>query len=267
MILVSHLVHQIVASAFHGNPPKPKYVVDHIDTNRQNNRPENLRWVTRFENIMLNPITVSKIEACCGCSVEEFLENPAKYTGCFGTPNYEWMCTVTKQEAQKSKKRLLAWSEINSRSKGGNLGRWIQSRGVQEFNNQELTNSLTVNALQKDWKTPCEFPCCPPIKRNASLRDYFQNLKKEIIFSKSQYSNSIVEDFAISDDEKYLWILTCNSDVNAIKPYSLAKVVVEDNRFIHENLGSFFQSVGAEKQFNLVQGIEWTGEDSIDDFY
>jgi len=39
----SQVVHRIVATAFHGPGQSAEYVVDHIDTNRQNNRPENLR--------------------------------------------------------------------------------------------------------------------------------------------------------------------------------------------------------------------------------
>ena len=70
-------VHRIVATAFHGVAPTPQHVVDHIDTNRRNNRPENLRWITRLENILLNPITVKKIVLACG-SIEEFLKDPSK---------------------------------------------------------------------------------------------------------------------------------------------------------------------------------------------
>ncbi|MCJ8519723.1 hypothetical protein ABID21_002548 [Pseudorhizobium tarimense] len=44
--LAGHVVHRIVATAFHGTCPSSDYVVDHIDTNRQNNRAENLRWGT-----------------------------------------------------------------------------------------------------------------------------------------------------------------------------------------------------------------------------
>jgi len=33
-------------TAFHGAPPTNDHFVDHIDTNKQNNRPANLRWVT-----------------------------------------------------------------------------------------------------------------------------------------------------------------------------------------------------------------------------
>ena len=70
--IASVRIHRIVATAFHGEPPTKEHVVDHIDTNKQNNRPGNLRWVTRLENVLLNPITARRIELVCG-SVEAFL--------------------------------------------------------------------------------------------------------------------------------------------------------------------------------------------------
>ncbi len=59
-------VHRIVATALHGPAPSNQLVVDHIDTNRSNNRPENLRWVTKLENILLNEVTRRKVEKVCG---------------------------------------------------------------------------------------------------------------------------------------------------------------------------------------------------------
>lgn len=45
-------VHQLVAAEFHENPdPEHKTEVGHIDGNKCNNRADNLRWVTRAENI------------------------------------------------------------------------------------------------------------------------------------------------------------------------------------------------------------------------
>lgn len=62
MEIGSERVHRIVAFAFLGEPPTPQHIVDHIDTNRRNNRPQNLRWLTKLENALNNPITRKKIE-------------------------------------------------------------------------------------------------------------------------------------------------------------------------------------------------------------
>lgn len=44
-------VHVLVCSAFHGEKPGGWYEVRHLDGTRDNNRPENLRWGTRAENV------------------------------------------------------------------------------------------------------------------------------------------------------------------------------------------------------------------------
>ncbi len=269
MEIASVRIHRIVATAFHGEPPTKEHVVDHIDTNKKNNRPENLRWVTRFENVLLNPITVKRIEIACGCSIEEFLAEPSKFRDRFQEPTYKWMCSVSKEEAQVSKERLLSWAKSDKLPVGGSLGEWIYNRSLQEnyvMEVPEFTTSLTSNAKQKNWKTPSKFPCCPLGSTNSPITTYAENLKVGKIFSENQYSKSNIVDFAINKDENTLWILNKSSDDNAIKPWSLAKVTFENNLYIHTNLGSFFEKIGVEKQFTMAQGIEWTGGDSIDDF-
>lgn len=129
MEIASKRVHRIVAYAFHGDPPTDKHVVDHIDTNKQNNRPENLRWVTRFENIILNPITAKRISLVCG-SVEAFLEDPSKYRDNFPEPNLSWMCTVSKAQAQASRENLINWATSDKTFAGGSLGEWVMYREI-----------------------------------------------------------------------------------------------------------------------------------------
>lgn len=107
-------VHRIVATAFHGPAPTPDHVVDHIDTNRQNNRPENLRWCTRLENALNNPITRKKIEYIFG-SIDAFLENPQLLWGHeMEDSNFVWMKTVTKEEAKNCLDNLTNWAKTTN---------------------------------------------------------------------------------------------------------------------------------------------------------
>jgi hypothetical protein len=241
-------IHRIVATAFHGEPPTKEHVVDHIDTNKQNNRPDNLHWLTRLENILLNPITARRIELVCG-SVEAFLADPSKFRDKFPDPNFSWMCAVSAQEAKVSKERLLAWSKSERQLQGGTLGEWIYNRGASERlidsveEEFELMNSLTPNAVQNalNWKTPTEFPFCPQENRQKPILDYFANLNVGEVFCRNQYTSSIIESFAVSKDENSLWIMCKSCDENPIKPYSLAEITYQNNSFLHYSLVNFFE--------------------------
>lgn len=268
----TEFVHRIIATAFHGAPPTPQYVVDHIDTNRQNNRPENLRWLTRLENILNNPITVKKIIFRCG-SIEAFLEDPSILRNhVTEDPNFEWMRTVTPEEAQISWERLSNWAKKknnNTSFSGNSLGEWIfeDNRSFSSFQEiSEFVVSQTPNVVQKNWKTPSEFPCCPQESTNNPIESYAANLKIGEIFSRNKYSHSIISDYVTSKEKNTLWVMCEAGEDDAVKPWLLAQVTYEDNLFVHTNLGSFFEKNGAEKQFAHAQGLEWTGGDTIDDY-
>ena len=116
MEIASVRVHRIVATAFHGEPPSEEYIVDHIDTNRQNNRPENLRWLTRIENALKNPLTRKRIELICGVNIETFLSDPSKYRYIFNDPNFKWMKTTSAEETNACLERIRIWEESDEYS-------------------------------------------------------------------------------------------------------------------------------------------------------
>lgn len=275
MEIASVRVHRIVATAFHGEAPTKEHVVDHIDTNKRNNRAENLRWVTRLENVLLNPITAKRISYICG-SVEAFLSDPAKYRDMFLEPYEQWMQTVSAEEAQISLERMLAWAKSDKPSKSGaSLDKWIFTRNnlqgeektiVAQEAEPDFIISLTPGAVQRNWRTPSEFPSTPHEMENSSLTAYAGNLKEGTVFSQNIYGSSLVVNSGFSEDRQSLYVITESSDgKESVKRYALAEVTYEDNLFVHTGR-TFFTKEGAEKQFTLARGLEWTGDDSIDDY-
>ena len=262
--IASIVVHRIVAFAFLGLPPTPQHVVDHIDTNKQNNRPDNLRWVTKLENVLDNPITRARIENICG-SIEVFLKDPSVLRGHEKTdPNFYWMRTVSPKEARISREKLMQWAKERPASKGGIISEWLfdeskptssnrenysgASRHID--NSQELptvsaseiikishstriedpvevsneTESLTPNVIQVNWRTPTEFPLCPQEQVDNPLIEYQSRMIHGSVFCHNQYQDSLVIDTAIVENGTALYIMCKSSDNSALKPWSLAKI-------------------------------------------
>lgn len=280
--IASVRVHRIVALAFHGEPPTIEHIVDHIDTNRQNNRPTNLRWITRLENVVLNEVTRKRIEYRTGVSIYEFLENPAKYREAFDDPDFSWMRRVSEEEARiclenvkrwvgdkkeplpKQNSKLGEWiykSQHNEKQDIGNAGSFLPTKRVEE--KSDIIDSLTPMAKQKNWKTPTKFVCCPDNIDGDPILCYLKNLHEDAIFTENQYGKSTVVKYA-SVDNKAIVIITAIP--SSIKPLALVNITYENGYYLHASLGSFFTDEGAEKQFILSQGLEWTGGDSIDDY-
>ena len=274
MEIGSARVHIIVATAFHGMRDTKIYVVDHIDTNRRNNRMENLRWLTRLENVLLNPISRKKIEYICGCSAEEFLKNPEKYRDMIlPDTGFGWMRTVTTEEGAQCLENMLAWAASDKQPSGGTLGEWIYQPSPTQYHpinvipeGPDYEMSLTPGSAQRNWRTPSEFPCTPQKLGDNPLADYAANLKVGAIFSRNQYGASLVMDSGFSEDRQALYVMTESSEGEAaVKRYALGEITFEDGLFIHTGR-TFFTKEGAEKQLTIAQGLEWTGGDSIDDY-
>lgn len=291
-----HVVHRIVATAFCGDKPSPEHVIDHIDTNRLNNRAENLRWVTRLENILLNPITRRRIELAFG-SLEAFFENPGLHT----VLNWEWMRAVTKEQAAASRARLLDWAAKGEPVRGGAIGDWIfepdrhpKTAGARPVSKPSVapeakitppsirrqpvlhrpprepipetadTPSLTLGAIQRNWRTPTEFPQCPATVALSTLDDYLARLQPGFVFARNRYGESRVEEAAKTQS---LVSVVCRTE-SGVKDWSVARVSIEGDAVCHESGGMFFTKEGAMKAHLRALGVAFDEAlyESIDDY-
>jgi len=159
MEIAGQRVHRIVAFAFLGNPPTDQHVVDHIDTNRRNNRPENLRWLTKLENILCNETTRKKVELICG-SVEAFLNDPTLLFG-YETEdkNFSWMKNVTPEEAKNCLDNWKHWAKTaapnpNYKKEERHVGDWIFDKPIIKDTNRtsNVVPQFVDNAMAKDTK-------------------------------------------------------------------------------------------------------------------
>ncbi|MDE6535360.1 MAG: HNH endonuclease [Muribaculaceae bacterium] len=276
MMISGHRVHIIVATAFLGPRNSKEYVVDHIDTNRCNNRIENLRWFTKLENALNNLTTRKRIEFLCGGDIRRFLEDPSCLNDISGSnQDLLWMRTVSSEEAKNAYSRIMRWtfeSELSGSTKKKGIGEWIYTQptskssiddGYKNYTDtqtEELFESLSENAKQKNWKTPTLFPLCPRFA-NASLYDYKNNLFIGEIVSKNQYSTNYIDEFEINDDKL---VIRSHAD-DGLKPFSVITISLVNESFIHEGT-TFFDEDGAKKEFMLSMGKQWSGPESIDDY-
>jgi hypothetical protein len=330
MMLGKHRVHIIVATAFLGARDSKIYVVDHIDTNRCNNRVDNLRWFTRLENALNNEITRNKIIYICG-SIEAFIENPSILRNrLVGEPSLEWMRTVTKEEAALAYENLKRYWEEQAMNPNPLVGgkmtdsvyhkQYIVNQNTSKLSNKEnisiptgSTSDYAISndeweqmiqflrmpysekeekmeeisplykkrqeliqakspsiAWQRKWKIPTVFLCCPSKIDDNTIEEYFNNLVIGSNYNSTLYYDNDkpeihkVVDKAYIDDNKSILVFSVNEA--GIKPYALSKIYIYDDKIIHKSLGTFFDENGARKQFTLIQGKEWTGGDSIDDY-
>lgn len=108
------------------------------------------------------------------------------------------------------------------------------------------------------------FLACPTEISDTPLEDYLKNLQIGKIFSKNQYGQSEIIKFGLSKDKNTIVVQTCNE--SGVKNLCIAKIIFENNLFVHINDGSYFSDDGADKYYTLALGEEWTGGDVFDDY-
>lgn len=287
-------VHIIVATAFGGIHDSKIYVVDHIDTNRQNNRPENLRWMTRLENILMNEITRKKIELICG-DVETFLNNPSLLQGYeIEDKNFGWMKNVSKEEAKNCLDNWTNWARTTTATHDPNykkkkIGDEIYQRFKPktfkitpsipeehlEYNaplieqpqeNQEenslITDSPTPFATQYHWKTPTVFPCCPNFINDDGLLAYENNLKEGSVFSSNKFDTYYVVDKGMWTGGNELMVLATNNK-DVFLSWSIVSIKIRKGKYLHKSIERKADKELTIKFFKYLVG---QGELSDDDF-
>lgn len=238
-------VHLIVAAAYLGEKPDPALVVDHKDTIKVNNRPSNLHYVTRFENLVENPLTRKKLEHAVGLPIEKILENLEVLHGLKLPPNLTWVKTVSQEEANAMRMKMECKASIPvDFSKG--------------------SRSYTDYAIQADgWFPRGFFPCCPQ-HENSSLQEYADNLSKGATIFYHQYRDYTVVDFGISADGKTLAVKCM--DYESVKQNILISINYSDKRWFIHKCDSFFSEEGLEKYYTIALGQEWKGGNVMDDY-
>lgn len=262
MMLGSHVVHRIVALAFHPRPSS-QHVVDHIDTNRRNNRAENLRWLTRLENVLLNPVTRRRIVQAYG-SLEAFFRDPSAVVTY--DKDFSWMRTVSKAEAEESRKKLYAWAEAAAPPKGGRLGEWVYREpttyALPEAQPQDI-RSATANAVQRRWRSVCEFPACPASPGTDALGEYVNALTAGTVFARNQYGETVIK---MAGRNEALVAVVGRMPQVAVKGWAVAQITFEDGTLVHESIGSFFTLEGALNVYNKLLGIDAPHVETVDDY-
>jgi len=260
MYISQKRIHRIVATAFHGTPPAPEYVVDHIDTNRQNNRPENLRWITRLANALSNPATRKKIEYLCG-SIEAFLENPSMLNDLQGDPNFKWMRTVTPEEANNCMVRMSIWANSDKKpaKTTGTIKRKstfservfkpLQKWEVGLAGEPGLELALTPWCAQYMWRAAAYFPCCPLEYEINHLEEYYQNLKEGAVLAYSDHEDfcprhAVVKSVLLKNASSIL-VMSERADGK----WSIVGIKYDEKskHFIHFILGTNFNKDEADK--------------------
>lgn len=247
-------VHRIVATAFLGEPPSPNHVVDHIDTNRQNNRPTNLRWVTKLENAMLNDITRKKLEWICGHPIEEIVKDWSIIRDLNLPPNIAWMKAVSKEEAEESLKTMQKWADDLAKRK-------------------ENDKNTTLYFKYKNGPHSMIYPL-EPIGGDLSLEEYNNNLKlgkrfcyRNYVYGRNQYVRYgfRIIDFFYNKDTSILFVATESEDGGGVKNLFFTTIKKSNNEFEYQTK-SCFAINSIEKYMTLARGEEWTGGEVIDDY-
>lgn len=269
MFIGSERVHRIVATAFLGEPQFPDMVVDHIDTNRANNRPDNLRWLTRLENVLSNEITRKRIIYLCG-SIEAFLADPSIIRSKAISSDLSWMRTVTKEEAYACKVNMEKWVEkkdtieISRVSKPETevkpMSKWIflanRDSSKDEFIEYKTWECRTVGHTESCIYLKAPLKTVSPVE---VMDVYYNSLLFDDVFIESRYYSLFVSDRRKTDINE-MYVLADRK--GQMMGWYVFRIWLEDNVLYHQKIAAFgkAQKSKALEIYNGKQLDSWIGE-------
>lgn len=197
MLINSHRVHIIVATAFIPGNEDGKMVVDHKDTNRCNNRVENLRWLTRLENVLLNEATLKRVTYLCGGDINKFINNPSCLHDLTGSnQDIMWMRTVSAEEARKAWEHISAWAKRPSstykmmqkkENPTKDFNEWLKRHNIDGnvLTNHEQTQTPSTHYSQHDNNDKQQL--------EQAINPYLRGRKRDIWQMEDTSNNDVIE--------------------------------------------------------------------------
>ena len=242
-------VHRIVCTAFHGEPEGDKNVADHIDTNKWNNRPENLRWVTKMENITNNPITMAKIEVRFG-SFEAFEEYLAQQTKKKEKADFSSMRPVTQEEGAAYLEHWTEWSDkpLEKRMPAGfGQGEWMYHRKKK----QEFVYKNWIPVVL-DKAEECHFPLAPTSTNEGEdvIQKYREALVPGATFLIGRYFETVVRDVVFFEKENMLRVLSERLHAQRA-PFYIFEIWPDGLYLYHRIVGSY----GKKRQADIQEAM------------
>lgn len=262
MLIGGERINRIVATAFCGNPPTEQFVVFHKNYNSQDNRAQNLSWVTKFEFKILQPSIQSQLQILLGMKIEAILSDISILQK-IDVPNLNWMKSVTQEEADICLQKFIDL-KFSSPQEIEQLDWHNQNNKLKlKALNPDYRKSLTPNAVVIGNMIPSYFPCCPQEKTDNPLQDYLKKLQPGNVYYMNSKYKTLVKQTALYNNKI---IIKCESAKDTIKPWSVSTISYENGLYVHDLYKTCFEEKSADKYISVLQGIEWTGEGVIDDY-
>lgn len=228
------MVHRLVLSAFDGCPDE-NLLVDHIDTNRQNNKLENLRWVTHRENLN-NNLTLKKISEIAKTQ-EHYSHKVAQYDASTGQFLKLYESVTETLKCLNVGEGTLRDACCHNGYSDGYLWKYIDDENDIPKFVEPYEDSRIISVNQYDMKGNL-------IKTFNSIMD----VERELGLNRSNITQCCKRTYGYQSVGGYQW--RYSDDCDDISEYSMKEIIFENLVNMYNLNGKFI------KQFRNIKTAE-----------